>query len=89
MNTAAAKALLKEMKAAKTDEKMCQRQALRLVSEIGQIKNPIRRAFIKLFTSSKLDLDIAAAIAGKRDSREQLRSLLIPRRSRFKSSIEK
>lgn len=78
VTTAAARALLEEMKAEEADEKMCQRQALRLASGTGQTKNPIRRAFIKWFTSSKLGLGIAAATAEKRDSREQSSSLLIP-----------
>ena len=71
IDTTPARALLEEMKAEEADEKMCKRQALRLISETGQTKNPIRHVFIKLFTSSKLGLGIAAAAAGKRDSREQ------------------
>lgn len=71
IGTTAARALLEEMKAEEANEKICQRQAFRLISETGQTKNPIRRAFTRLFTSSKLGLGIAAAAAGKRDSREQ------------------
>lgn len=81
IDTTAARALLEELKAEEATEKICNRQALRLVNKARQTKNPIPRAFTKLFTSSKLGLGISAATTRKRDSREQ--------RSQFRKSLIK
>ena len=71
INTTKARDLFEELRAEEADERICKRQADRLANEPSQSKKTLRRAFMKLFTTSKLGLGITFTGAGKRKGKAQ------------------
>ena len=67
--TTQAQDLFAQIKAYEGEEKMYQRQGLRLTE--GGVRKTFRRCFIELFTTSKIGLGINSAGQGKRDARQQ------------------
>ena len=71
MQSETAQKLFAEMKAHEIDEKACERQANRLALTKGDVQKTSRRTFIKLFTTSKMGLNITSTGAGRRDTTVQ------------------
>lgn len=71
INSATAQELFEELKAEQANERVYGRQAARLTNENSQSKKTLRRAFMKLFTTSKLGLGITSTGAGKRKGEVQ------------------
>lgn len=71
INTTKARELFEELRAEEVDERICKRQADRLTNEPSQNKTTLRRAFMKLFTTSKLGPGITYTGAGKRNGKVQ------------------
>ena len=69
--TSEAQDLFAQIKAYQSEEKLYERQKLRLATD--KPRKSLRRSFLELFTTSKIGLEINSAGQGKRDSGEQSR----------------
>lgn len=72
LQTPAAQEIFAALRAEETNERIYQRQADRLAHEPSDVRKCGRRAFMQLFTTSKLGLGVTTIGAGKRKRSDQL-----------------